>query len=317
MVLIDVPNRDPLLDPAFASTQAAKLFPDQLAASADLVEYGKLLIKRLVHVAVKDVDDIVIVCGLLRQIVLSLDAWHALASVGAVQAGRPHIRGAFESSLYLEWILTQGKDRWARQLYVASLRRLRIAGRRLIPGTKEQEEFSNAWNAKWGVPYTPNTTAIADATAQDTEITRLLSSPSYSAMNIDFDARRQKYEPYWFAVGTGSVKTIGAMATTLNRKAEYVGIYGPLSVATHGADPVLHFKVESSTGLSIEPIRNPVRLGADFALLVGMVLTTYRRLLEEYRAEEVASFNQHYIDKWRQAFMNPPQVTEDTEAFWI
>lgn len=310
-------NTDPLLDPAYATTQAAMLFREQLEAAADLIDYGKLLIKRLIHVSVKEVDDVVIVCGLLRQVVLSLDAWHALASVGAVQAGRPHIRGAFESSLYLEWILTKGKQRWARQLYVASLRRLMVAGRRLIPGTPEQVEFTEAWRDKWGTPYAPSAEAIKGALEQDSHLTALLASPTYSSIDADFQAALKRHEPHWYAVGAYSVQSLSAMATELKRKAEYIGIYGPLSVATHGSDPVLHFRVEKDRGLTVDPIRNPVNLGVDFRLLVGMVLTVYRRLLEEYRPDEVAGFNQHYVEKWRSAFLNPPQVTERSELFWI
>lgn len=310
-------NTDPLLDPVYATAQARALFPEQLMAAVDLIDYGKLLIKRLMHVAVKEVDDVVIVCGLLRQVVLSLDAWHALVSVGAVQAGRPHIRGAFESSLYVEWILVSGKQRWARQLYVGSLRRLRVACRRLIPGTSEQLDFSIAWMAKWGTTYAPASDAITNAIAQDTDLTTLLASARFAAIDADFRTASKRREPHWYAVGAGAVPSISAMAAALNRKAEYIGIYGPLSVATHGSDPVLHINVEKDGGVSVEPIRNPVKLGADFTLLVGMVLTTYRRLLQEYRPDEAAGFNTHYIDKWRPAFLSPPQVTERSEPFWI
>src|SRR5213075_1760372 len=104
--------------------------------------------------------------------------------------------------------------------------------------------------------------------------------------------------------------SIYKVAVALNREAEYIGIYGPLSKASHGSDTDLHFKVDAVHGLNVEPIRNPVSLGIDFTLVIGMVLATYRRLLETYRPDEIAVFNANYIEKWRKAFLAPPTITE-------
>jgi hypothetical protein len=68
--------------------------------------------------------------------------------------------------------------------------------------------------------------------------------------------------------------------------------------------------------ISIEPIRHLEGLRSVLTFALSVSLHTYRKILEHYRPGQVAEFNKRYIEDWRDAFLNIPEVNyaESTDA---
>jgi uncharacterized protein DUF5677 len=311
---IIIPNTDAIFDPAFASEEARRVFGDYLDAAADLREYGKDLLKRLMASSVDNLPDLVVVAGLLRQLVVSLDGWQLCATGGAAQAARVHLRGVLEAFLYMEWILTRGKERWARQLYIATIRANRRSTRRAIPGTEEHRLFSEAWEQSFEQPHTFSAETIAQARLQDRGAQDLMESRVYEHIYRDFEAfvAKRGREPEWFEIGHGAVNSIYGLASELGRRAEYFVLYESYSEAAHGDRTNLHFRKESEGNLSLEPVRAVAALASDVSLAIGLPMRAYLLLLQHYRPDERPVFARTYVERWRKQ-MGSPNVTVNTE----
>lgn len=303
-------NEDPLWDPAWAQHEAHRLLEPQLTAADDVLSFGVALIKRLFHTSIGSVEDLVLIGANLRQAVATFDGWLHDAKAGAVEAAALHLRALFEADLASQWVFSKGKERWAKQLYVATVRRNRIWARRMIAGTQEHTEFDAMWVQRTGESYQLQAEVVAQAANEIANITALLNSPSYEAINKNFEASKGKYEPAWHKPGPNGVPTIAAMAAALNRQADYTAIYSGLSQLAHGSDTDHHFSVRDPGHPVIEPIRNPARLGLSCTLAASFFFAVLRRYLEHYRADEVPVFNRKYADNWR-PILFPPSIRVD------
>lgn len=314
-MVIEVPNEDPILDPSYAASEAQRVFGDHLDTVAELRDYGRELLKRLMSTSVRHLPDLVVVAGLLRQTVVALDAWHLCATSGAAQASRLHLRSSLEAFLYTEWILVKGKEPWARRLYVANVRDNRRAARRLVPGTEEHRLFHEAWRESFGHDYVPRPEAVEAAAAQDRNALDTLEQRNNEHVYREFEAFVAKHdrEPEWYQLGTDGVGSIFALASALGRRAEYYALYEVYSAAAHGTRTDLHFRKEPDGRILLEPVRNPAGLRDDVSLAVSMPLRTYLLLIEHYRPAERPAFVARYAERWRRK-MVAPKVEVNVQA---
>lgn len=306
---IEPPDVEPLLDPTYAESEARRVFGDRLDVVADLRAYGRDLFKRLTVTSVQSLPDLVVVGGLLRQTLVSLDGWHLCASQGAAQAARLHLRSYLEAFLYIEWIITKGVEPWARRLYIANVRNAKRVARRLIPGTEEHRLFNEAWKKSFDADYAVRAEAQAAAEAQDRSALDAQEHPANEPIYREFEAFVAKVgrEPEWHELGVDGVPSIFKLATTLDRRAEYYALYEAYSTAVHGTRSDLHFRKDNSGAILFEPVRNPARLLDDVGLAVAMPVRTYQLLLGHYRPGELVDFAKTYAERWR-ACMQPPNV---------
>ena len=139
------PNTDPLLDPAFASHEAQRCLPDQIALLQELRDHLRDLIKRAFGQHKDSVHDLVVIGGLSKQALVALDGLCICLEAGAAHAGHIQARAQWEATLFVEWILQNGRERWGRQYYVADIRRERNSTRRAIIGTPENAAYQELW----------------------------------------------------------------------------------------------------------------------------------------------------------------------------
>lgn len=309
-------NEDPLWDPAWAASEARRLFGAQFDAAESLRVFGVALIKRLLNTSLTEVDDLVLIAGILRQAVSTFDGWLHDAQAGASDAAALHLRALFEADLTSQWIFTQGKERWAKQLYVSTIRRNRIWASRMITGTVEHAEFDAIWMKRTGQSYPIQAEIAADAAKEIADITALLNGPTYNSINKDFEAVKGKYEPTWSYPGAGGVKSIAAMAKVLGREADYSAIYSGLSQLAHGSDTDYHFTVRGGGQPVVEAVRNPARLGSSCALAGAFFHRIMRRFLDYYRPDELVVFNAKHASEWR-PLLFPPDIQVDERFFGI
>jgi hypothetical protein len=59
--------------------------------------------------------------------------------------------------------------------------------------------------------------------------------------------------------------------------------------------------------LTFQPIRSIEGFESVFRFAVAIALSTFRRVLEEYRDGELPLFGRKYVEKWQQEFINFPK----------
>jgi hypothetical protein len=274
---IEAPNSDPIFDPVYATHEARRVFGEHLETVAEIREYGRDLLKRLMSTSVSNLLDLVVVAGLLRQTLVAVDGWHLCASNGAAQAARLHLRSCLEAFVYIEWILTKGKEPWARRLYVANVRGNRRAARRLVPGTEEHRLFHGAWRETFGQEYDLGADVVEAARGQDQHALDALEHRANEHVYRDFEAflARHGREAEWYQLGDDGVPSIFAMASALGRRAEYYVLYEAYSAAAHGIRTDLHFRKKKDGRVLLEPVRDPSALRDDVSLAVSMPIRAY------------------------------------------
>src|SRR5207247_804137 len=129
------------------------------------------------------------------------DGLSVCADAGAVHAGHAHARAFWEAHLFIDWILEKGKERWARQYYVADIRRELAALRRLIPGTAEHAKFGEMWRECYRGNAPQDAELASKAPERVQQINALLSKPIYADINTTFQnvpTKRNREPDWWF-----------------------------------------------------------------------------------------------------------------------
>lgn len=305
------PNTDWVLDPPYARDEAWRVFRPQLEVAREITNFGSNLLKRPFARSQQEVSDLVVISVLFRQSLAALDGTVLCLENGAVHASKLHARALLEASLFIEWVLKKGKDRWGKQLYVWSIRQERHWVRRVIPGTDENRAFADSWREAFGEEWQGRPDIENSAKEQEAEIDALLLSDTYRVINDWFEAynRNPGVEPDWFRPGPGGVGSLYKLAERLGRRAEYNTFYKSLSYAAHGARTRLHISVGPDAGtVSLEPIRYLEDFPFVFTTAINLTLRIFRALIQEYRPDEEPAFRETYISQWRSR-LKPPQVT--------
>jgi len=279
-----------------------------------MAEYGSRLLMRAMPRTKNSVPDWVVVGTLFRQVVATLDAFALCLENGAVDAAHVHARGLFEARLFLEWVLTKGKERWGRQLYVATLREKLSWANRIVLGTSENAGYVEAWMESYG-KAPPSSPAIeAQAKKSVAEINALLDSPPYREINRWFEKHAKPgRETDWYRPGDGAPTSIWAMARALKRRPDYL-LYKHLSGYVHGDNVSTHSRVLAGGMITVEPIRSVEHLIAVFPYTSRWAADAFRQVLQEYRGGELPEYRALYEKQWMPRF-ELPQVIVNTS--WV
>ncbi len=314
---VAVANTHALLDPAFAEAEVAANFAGWLRVGEAVLAYGADLLLRSIRTHHESLEDLVVIGSAFRQVLVAADGCLICLRAGAVQQAMLHSRDEFEASMAIQWILSRGKQRWARQFYVSTLRQSRSWYRQLIPGTAEHSAHQAVWSTLPNAPvHTPG--QIQNAQAQVAEIDALLGTPVYKPIDDAFEQeavtgrgpKQRRREPNWYT--PGGVRSIAAMARALGREAEYISIYRYQSYFVHGSLADNHFKVNAGRA-TIEPIRYLKQFAMAFNGTFADLIQVYERITTEYRAGEMADFRARYQSEWRETLMRFADVTVQPE----
>jgi len=303
----------PLLDREKVIEDVKNAFSKQINALEDLVNYGTNLVPRCYGSSDKGLGAVVVLAILLRQVIAMLDAVEILSSNGAVYAAGLQARALFEASAYAEWILAADTEKKATYYYVHNLRRQRWWAQRLKPGSAEATAFAN------DVPEIltlTNATATMAATSNLTEIDRILAQPTLAVVSQVFEQRklRNGKDVAWH-VPLGP-RTVGAVAKSIGRFAEYTFFYALWSEAMHSSNYSHHVRFQKDRVI-FQSIRNLSTFDTLFRQVVATTLRTYRLLLETYRSAELelGAFRRKYLENWQKALLEVPKIQyESTPA---
>jgi len=172
----------------------------------DIANYGTNLIPRCIVSSERRLEDAILIAVLLRQAVAMLDGVEVLLSNGAVHAASLQMRGLFEASVYIDWILAGDSERKAAYYYVHNLRRLRLWASRAQVGSPEWQEFSSMMT-DFGIRIEDH---LREPTERIQEINGVLSQTRFADINRDFDeCRKKKNDRAWyFPLGQPSFASI-------------------------------------------------------------------------------------------------------------
>jgi hypothetical protein len=270
----------------------------------DITSYGTNLIPRCFNSSGRKLEDVMLLAVLLRQVVAMIDGVDILLSNGAVHAANLQMRALFEASVYIDWILLGDSEKKAVYYYVHNLRRRRQWAMLAQPGTKQSQDFTEMLN-KVGMPIGDNVRDSAQSRIKD--IDRILSQPTFAAVSADFEKRREKkaFDPAWYVpLGERSLRT---MSKKVDKAALYVFLYGGASEVMHASSYEHHVKFGLGE-VTFEPIRSVEGFGNVFHFTLAVTISTFRRILREYRPEELGTFARKYVEKWQKEFMNFPKI---------
>jgi len=276
----------------------------------DLVNYGSNLIPRVYSSSNKKLEDIIVIGVLLRQIVSMLDAVEILVSKGAVGPTNLQARAAFESSLYIDWILKSESEKKAKYYYVSNLRNQRLWALRSIPGTPEKEIFSKAFqHIEEHLEITDLESLEKQVEEGLAEIDSLLARNGWNEINLEFEERRNKKtgaEIYWYKIF--GVTSIRQLAREVGRLGEYDLFYSSSSEVMHTSSYTGHIQFGKGT-VSFEPIRHLKDLHILLRFITLVAIPSYVSILKHYRYGELSHFRRKYIRDWKDAFLDIPSVS--------
>jgi hypothetical protein len=277
----------------------------------DLSNYGSNLIPRCFSSSARGLKDAVVLGTLLRQIVTMLDGVEVLLSNGAPYTAQLQLRALLEASIYIEWILESDGDKKAAYYYVRNLRRKRMWASRTQPGSAESDEFIAMMVKDVGLRIDARVREVSKQQLQ--EIDRVLSQPSFAQINKDFDKHRKrtKYDPAWY-VPLGQ-RSLGSIARSVGKASLYTIVYSGASEVMHSSSYEHHMKIGKGE-LTFQPIRSIEGFESVFRFAVAIVLSTFRRVLEEYRDGELPLFGRKYVEKWQQEFINFPKFKFEAKS---
>lgn len=297
-----------LLDREKAKLEVKNHFQDQINLLQELANYGTNLITRCFASSNRSTVDIAILPGLAKQFITMLDACEVLLSNGAILAAHLPSRSLFECYLQLCWILEEKTEVRANQYYVWHLRQEIKSAQKAIKGNPEYDNFKKS-TEKYGSSFREIYEKSANkALEQVKEITKILNMEKFIEINKQFEELEKKKRNKaidWFE--PSGPNSICDMATRLKLKGEYDLIYSPYSEITHGVALNEHIVIDKEL-LVFEPIRSLKGFDSEITILGSFTLNIYRKIISQYRPDEISIFKEKYLKEWRIRFRNIPKV---------
>lgn len=300
----------PILDRDRVVADIEKNLKPWIDLLSDVTNYGSNLIPRCFSSSKRSLKDVVVLAILLRQVVAMLDGVEILLSRGASHAANPQMRALFEASVFIAWILEGDSEKKAIYYYVHNLRRKRLWASRTQPNSAESQEFIAMMN-NVGVKISDEITESGAQQVRD--IDRVLSQPRLAEVNKDFETqhKRRTFDPAWYVpLGLHSFR---AVARAVNQVPLYTILYSGASEVMH-ASSYEHHVIIGKGEITFQPIRSMEGFANVLHFSITIAFSTFRRILAEYRAEELPAFSRKYKENWQRDFMNFPRITYETKT---
>jgi hypothetical protein len=193
---------------------------------------------------------------------------------------------------------------------VHNLRRKRLWASRIQPNSSESQEFITMMN-NLGIQISDK---LSDSGAQQIQdIDKVLSQPRLAEVDKDFDAHRKgkTFDPAWYVpLGPRSFR---AIARAVNQGPLYTFLYSGASEVMHASSYERHILIGKGE-ITFQPIRSMEGFGNVMHFSVTIAFSTFRKILAEYRAEELPAFSRKYKENWQRDFMNFPKITYETKT---
>lgn len=294
----EVPENTSILGRQRGRVDFERCFPQLDALLTDVVNYGSTLVPKALDASAKALEDMMILGGLLKQVVMMLDATHILLLQGASTAASLPSRALLEAAIYLRWMLLRDTRLRAQYYYVSNLRRDASWARRFLDGTPESEDFAHVHAfLRASLPPDPKLKAVAAQQLQ--EIEAFLADADLQPINACFSEcvrrKRPRREPKWFEpLGSPSIRRL---AKDLGDLVLYDVFYSSSSLVTHSSSYKDHLRTHSHKTFLL-PIRHPKGVPMITTASVGTTLRVYRAVLDRYLPQEVKGFAARYQQNW-------------------
>lgn len=304
--MADTPHRD-VLDREGSASEAAQFFAPTLELMKEVVDYGTNLLVRCLRASSGEMDAMVSIAVLGKQVIAALDAVEQLASTGSALGTRVVARSMLEASLYCEWVLAASSKQRARAYYVADLRRELSRFRRMLPGSPQNSQL----RADMGHLYEDLSLDVPNGTEyienRILELETHLGSESFVEINSEFNRLRKESgrEPRWHQVV--GARTLRDVAKQVGRLADYTIFYSTYSDETHSSSRRSHLVVADSTAV-LHPIRHLDQLGGVCRMCLTFAFRTYRALLIAHRPDELPAIARLFRTDWADRFNSVPMV---------
>lgn len=304
----EIPHKT-LFDRDAAVNAIAKEYGPQLDMLTDMVNYASNLIPRAYNSGEKKLRDVIVCFVLLKQFGSMLDAVEVLARAGAVHAAFVPARVAFESSLYLEWVLASDGEKKAAHYFVADVRSDRTFAGKVAKDNEASSKFFEEMGQIGSDVAAKYPTMEEDARKQIAAADKLLARAEFAEANAAFEAMGGK--PEWYrALGKANIR---AIAEELKRLPEYNIYYRKASEVVHSSAYKQHVAFGRS-GAFGHPIRNLADAHTLFNNVSQSAMLTFMRVLAFYRPRELGAFGRKYTEEWRAAFTRIPQAKIESPA---
>ncbi len=307
----EIPNSI-LLNRHEAITAVATHFAPQIEMLTQMTNYASNLIPRAYSSSKKQMLDITVCYGLLKQFATMLDAVDVLVRAGAIQAAFGPARAAFEASLYIEWMLISDGEKKAMYYFVGNMRQERIWGLRAVKEGAESNNFLREMR-ELGADIFAQQPSLDDEGARHVrEVDAILGRKEFSDANAAFNEYaanvRRSVEPKWYQVL--GVKSVRAMARELQRLPDYIIYDGTGPQVAHASSCKGHFNF-ARRGANARPIRDITSINTVLTFAATTALLVFHRVLGFYRNDELPAFARQYGTEWRRAFTSIPRAKLD------
>lgn len=287
----------------------SQYFPSQLDLLKQLTDYGSHLVLNSFHAGEANPTSAIICGSMLKHVVVMLDACEVLLRSGSIYAANIPARSAFEASVHVQWMLEGDTENRVRHYTVAELRRDLNWARRAAKGTVENESFVKMMGTLDADVHKAQPQLSGDAHARVPIIEELLANKHLAPVNLAFDLlkkkRKRPHEPHWYEVlGVNSIRQI---AKLLNLLPDYELMYTSASEVVHAGSFRAHIEILSDRAV-VKPIRDTQGASVLIQHVLGTAVRIYRVVTAHYLPGELNKFYQTYLEEWRDAFLNVPNV---------
>jgi hypothetical protein len=302
-----------ILDRPEAEKTVQTHFADEVRALVDLVDYGTHLIPRCWTSSSKGIPDMVVLTILLKQAIALLDGAEVLLTAGCVPQVWLQLRGLFEVSVYLDWMLRRDTDRRTKAYFVANLRRRLTWARRTQAGTTENEGIQREMREIGGLDLS---SLHETSQAEIDTVMRQLNRREFRQLNAAFTRRRGRsaFDPDWFVVLFPRKRkhrpSLYTLAKSTGRAAQYRLIYERGSETMHSSSSYGHVEVGGGK-LLIHSLRELGEANLVAVQLAGQTLATYQTILAHYRPAELENFGRKYVQEWQHVIQTRKKVNYD------
>lgn len=303
-----VQDPDPLLlDREAASQEVHEYLGRVLDVLRDQVAYMSHWITRLTtREGAKEIEDAVVVGALMKHGFMMLNSAEALCRHGLGLAAYLQGRSFFESSVYIAWILKDNSREKARAYYTWDLRNERSWNSRAIPGSKERERFLKVIEPHRDAMNLDEDALERAGRARIKEIDAHLNKPAFKKLNRKYD-KLKKRNAWYAAIGLNTFRDV---CEALDRLPEYELFYSPASNIAH-ASSMREQVIQQKGYMALKPITSTPIVRDLLHYLIPMASGLLRNVITHYEPDELRSFRERYLERWRQPFVDMPMITEE------
>lgn len=247
----------------------------------ELVNHGTHAFVRFDQCAIGKVDVDSAPLTLYRYIIEIIDGIEVLISECCPAAAIPLLRSAFESLLYLEYILENEEKYAQRSLswFLWYIHERLDSYERLDPLTLKGKDFKNNLDNDKDLKHM-SFPIIDDAPEKKINLEKILSKPHIQPIENEYQ-KKKKGKTYWFQLFDGP-NDLRLLAKYLKRGSQYDQLYRHWTKVSHVRE---FFTLMDSKG-NLKRLRDPSKICSITVVAAFFMITATRLMIDKFRKGE-------------------------------